>query len=89
MLEKTIQNKIVKYLTENGYYNNKAIRMSRDGFPDLLAVKNGITYFFEVKAPGGDLSALQEITIKKLNEHKNIAFVVWSYDKFVKIWERL
>ena len=89
MLESAIQSKIVKYLTAGGYYNNKAIKMSRDGFPDLLTVKNGITYFFEVKQPGGVVSPLQEITIAKLNQDKQIAFVVYSFEEFKNIFEGL
>ena len=65
MKESATQSKIVKYLTAAGFYNNKSIRMSRDGFPDLLAIKKGKTYYFEVKQPGGIISPLQEITIAK------------------------
>jgi len=89
MLEKNSQSKIIKYLTANGFYNNKSIRMSRAGLPDILTVKNGITYFFEVKQPSGIISPLQEITISKLNQHKQIAFVVYSFDQFKKTWESL
>jgi Holliday junction resolvase len=88
-LESKIQAKIIKYLTANGFYNNKSIRMSRAGLPDVLTVKSGITYFFEVKQPGGVVSPLQQITMSKLNQHKQIAFVVYSFDQFKKIWESL
>lgn len=87
--ESKIQSKIVEYLTKGGFYNNKAIRMSRDGFPDLLAVKNGITYFFEVKAPGGVVHPLQQNTIDKLNSVRKIAFIVWSFEEFKEIWLKL
>lgn len=63
--------------------------MSRAGLPDVLTVKSGITYFFEVKQPGGVVSPLQQITMSKLNQHKQIAFVVYSFDQFKKIWESL
>jgi hypothetical protein len=63
--------------------------MSRDGFPDLLTVKNGTTYFIEVKQPGGVVSPIQQITISKLNQHKQIAFVVYSFDEFKNIFEGL
>ena len=89
MKESAIQSKIIKYLTTNGFYSNKSIRMSRAGLPDILTVKNGITYFFEVKQPGGVVSPLQEITISKLNQHKQITFVVYSLKEFKKIWESL
>lgn len=87
--ESKIQSKIVEYLTKGGFYCNKSIRMSRDGFPDILAIKAGVTYYFEIKAPGGVISPLQEITIRKINEYREIAFVVYSFQEFIEIWERL
>jgi hypothetical protein len=63
--------------------------MSRGGFPDLLAVKKGITYYFEVKALDGVVSALQQNTIYMLNIDRKIAFVVYSFNEFIKIWESL
>lgn len=87
--ESKIQSKIVEYLTKSGYYCNKSIRMSRSGFPDLVAFKGSNAYYFEVKAPGGVVEPLQQNTIDKLNCCKNIAFVVWSFDEFKEIWEGL
>ena len=66
--ESKIQSKIVEYLTKGGYYCNKSIRMSRSGFPDILAVKDNITYYFEVKAPGEKVHLIQKRTIERLNE---------------------
>lgn len=87
--ESKVQSTIVDYLTKNKFYNNKSIKMSRSGLLDLITVKSGITYYFEVKATNGVVSPLQEATIKKLNEHKKIAFVVKSFQQFIQIWEGL
>lgn len=87
--ESKIQSKIVEYLTKGGFYCNKSIRMSRAGFPDLVAFKGSDAYYFEVKAPGGEISPLQQSTIDKLNSVREIAFVVWSFEGFKEIWERL
>ena len=89
MTESKTQSKIVDHLTKGGFYCNKSIRMSRAGFPDILVVKSGITYYFEVKTPGGVVSPLQQNTIDKLNSVRVIAFVVWSFEEFKEIWERL
>jgi len=89
VLESKIQSKITDYLTKNRFYSNKILSASRNGFPDVLAVKNGNVYLFEVKQPGEELKPLQEITIKKLNEHKEIAFCVQSFDQFLIIWRKL
>jgi len=87
--ESKTQSKIVEYLTKGGYYCNKSIRMSRGGFPDLVAFKSSNAYYFEVKAPGGVVEPLQQNTIDKLNEVRQIAFVVWSFEQFKEIWEGL
>lgn len=87
--ESKTQSKIVDYLTKAGFYCNKSIRMSRGGFPDLVAFKGSDAYYFEVKAPGGTVSPLQQNTIDKLNSDREIAFVVWSFEEFKEIWEKL
>lgn len=87
--ESKTQSKIVNYLTKGGYYCNKSIRMSRSGFPDLVAFKGSDVYYFEVKAQGGMVDLLQQNTIDKLNKDRKIAFVVWSFDEFKEIWESL
>lgn len=87
--ESKIQSKIVEYLTKSGYYCNKSIRMSRSGFPDLVAFKGSDAYYFEVKAPGGIVDLLQQNTIDKLNAVRKIAFVVWSFEEFKLIWLKL
>lgn len=87
--ESKIQSKIVKYLKTGNYENNKTIKMSKSGWPDLLAVKSGIVYLFEVKPPEENLEPLQRATIDKLNKDKEIAFVVRSLEQFIEIWESL
>lgn len=84
-----IQATITKWLKKNHVIYNKLMSLTFAGWPDLLIVKNGNCYFFEVKKIGGKLSRLQEIAISNLNKTKEIAFVVRSLDEFLKIWEGL
>ena len=66
MLEQKIQTKIIKKLELNGWYVVKLIKTSKNGIMDLMALRNGITMFIEVKQPNGVLSEIQKFRIKEL-----------------------
>lgn len=59
MLEKQIQNKVRKHLSDHGWIVVKIMTCSMPGWPDLQAHKNGRTIFIECKAPGKIPSPLQ------------------------------
>jgi Holliday junction resolvase len=44
----------------------KLIKCNKNGYPDLLAVKNNDTIFIEVKKPNGVLSELQKVRINEM-----------------------
>ena len=46
----------------------KLIKTNKNGIPDLMCLKDGITMFIEVKRPNGKLSELQKIRIKQLKD---------------------
>jgi Holliday junction resolvase len=70
MLESKIQAKIIKRFTDAGYLVIKLIKTSKNGIPDLMALKDGKTIFIEVKRPLlGKLSKVQEYRIKELKEY--------------------
>lgn len=70
MLESKIQAKIIKRFTDAGYLVIKLIKTSKNGIPDLMALKDGKTLFIEVKRPLlGKLSKVQEYRIKELKEY--------------------
>ena len=66
MTEAQIQNKIIKYLDSEGWLTNKLMTMSKNGWPDLIAHKDGKTIYIEVKRPNGRLSKIQEYSISNL-----------------------
>lgn len=79
MTESQIQRKILTYLKNKGF----AVKLSdrwQSGLPDILFIRDGVTYFFEVKTPKGVVSEIQKYTMKKLNEAGAIALVVRSLD---------
>lgn len=87
MLEKDIVAAILRYLkqsplcfawkTHGGMYGTA-------GIPDIIACIGGKFYAFEVKQPGGRLSRLQEVTLKKIEAAGGVAVMVTSVDEVKK-----
>ena len=70
MKEQQIQTKRIKQLEAEGYYVIKLMKTNKNGIPDLIAIPpNSDVEFFEVKAPNGKTSPLQDFRIKELTEH--------------------
>ena len=94
--ERIIQKNIQNWLKRQGWFVRKWHQgpYAGAGMPDLYALKDGHSIHIEVKAPGGKLTALQEHTIKKIQDHGGIVIVVTSVDEvkkaiqqFEKIWK--
>ena len=67
-LESKIQSRIIKRLEAQGYYVVKLILTNKNGIPDLLVLKDGRTFFVEVKRPGEKPRPLQEYRMNELRE---------------------
>lgn len=84
--EKTFENKIKKFLEEQGCWHVKyfANRMTKVGIPDILACVNSRFVAIEVKAQNGKPSELQLYHIKKIREAGGIAFILYpsGWDQF-------
>lgn len=59
MLESTIQRKTKERLEKKGWLVIKLIQTTMNGIPDLIALKNGIVIFIEIKRPGEKPTRLQ------------------------------
>ena len=77
MLESDIQTKIKKKLEADGWLVIKLIRTSMVGICDLMALRNGVVKFIEVKQTIGILSEIQKIRIKQLRE-KGFEVLIWT-----------
>jgi Holliday junction resolvase len=70
MTEQQIQSKIIKRLESQGFFVIKLIKTSKNGIPDLLALKDGKAKFIEVKKPAvGIVSEIQKYRIKELEKY--------------------
>jgi Holliday junction resolvase len=78
MTETLLVRSITKFLRERGFYVIKISDRFRSGIPDLYCVKDGVSYWFEVKCPAGKVSKLQEYEIEQLQQHGAHAAVVRS-----------
>ena len=84
-----IQSKICEHCRLNQIPYNNLVKMSVSGWPDIMIVVYGITYFFEVKYGYDKLSEIQKYRIAQLNNHKEIAFTIKSYPEFLNILSTL
>lgn len=79
MSEKSFENKIKKYLKDNGcwYIKYFANRMTKSGIPDLIACVNGYFVAIEVKASNGKPSELQLWNRKQIRDSGGICVIVY------------
>lgn len=61
------QNKVIKEYESKGYFVVKVIKLSKNGFPDLLAIKKGYpALWIECKEENDTLKPLQKYRIDEL-----------------------
>jgi hypothetical protein len=87
MKEKTITNKIKKYLKEEGHYVMKIAggRYQQPGISDLIAVSPiGRFIAIEVKAPGQEPTPLQKAFLRQIKKNNGIAIWVTSLEDVKK-----
>jgi len=59
MLEKDLQRQIISEAEKMGYYVVKILQCNKNGFPDLLLLKDGKAMCIEVKSQGKKARPLQ------------------------------
>ncbi len=75
--EAQLQNNIIKYLTREGWFCNKTIKMSKSGWPDVIAISpTGRHLWLEIKGPNGRVSEIQAWTIQQMLDRGAEAYVV-------------
>ena len=62
------QSKVIKEYKEKGYMVLNIIRLSENGFPDLMCLKDSKVVFIECKTGGDTLKPLQRYRIDQLRE---------------------
>ena len=83
MLEKDIQKLIKDYLLAKGWFCVKIHQQGKycfKGISDLIAVKDGITIFVEVKTPTGKLRPEQMSFMEQIQNHGAKYIIARSLD---------
>ena len=84
--EKNFENKIKKYLKDNGcwYVKYFANRMTKSGIPDILACVNSYFVAIEVKASNGKPSELQIYHRDEIRKAGGISIILYpeQFDDF-------
>lgn len=82
--EKTLQNKIIKYLEANKWIVIKTITLNKNGYPDIFAFKNGEAIMIEVKSDIGKATALQKYRIEQFRNEGFRAEIINNYTEFIQ-----
>lgn len=88
MLEKHIQSKIIKQLEAAGWYVIKLIQTNKNGIPDLIATRNGMVVYIEVKQPGEDPGPLQKFRHKEIRNTGTTVIVATSTNDTAHLCKR-
>ncbi len=90
MRERTVEQHLVHGLDQIGVPCEKFIPDHRRGMPDRLALlPGGRVIWIELKAPGGRLSEIQQVTHHKMEKLGQIVKVVWSIEEADKLIEEI
>ena len=82
--EASLQRKIVRELNALGWMVWKWEAPGRRGVPDLIALRNGVVFFAEVKTPIGRLSAAQTKMIRDMLRQGALVYLLRSVEDAVK-----
>jgi hypothetical protein len=66
----------------NGWFTIKLMRCNKNGVPDRIYHKNGVTFYVEFKTPIGRLSADQRIIAQELKNRQIPVFFINSVHHF-------
>lgn len=91
MREKTIENKIKKYLRDKGAYCVKyhGNQFSQVGVADLLVCYKGRFLAIEIKNETGKTSPLQDVNIELVRKAGGISFVARSVEDVSKVIDNI
>lgn len=83
MLESKIQRKITDFLEKQGFLVNKIMITTLNGWPDLIAHRDGVTVYVETKREGRDLDPVQAYRHKQLTDKGIPCFKAESVEEVI------
>jgi hypothetical protein len=82
--ESKLQSRVHKHLSKNGWLVVKNMLMSRPGWPDTTALKDGRVVWLEIK-DNKKLDSLQVYIFKMIREHGGEVYKVAKWDDFLAL----
>jgi hypothetical protein len=70
-----------------GMFSYAVVGRSRRGFPDVVVIVRGRSYFVELKTEHGRLSKLQEVCHAKIREAGGSVVVLYGWEQ-CEVWLR-
>jgi len=89
MLEKTIEKYLVSEVKQRGGITRKAHFIAHRGAPDRIVMFPEVLIWVELKAPGGKLTALQEIEHATLKAFGQLVYVCDSKESVDEVIKKL
>lgn len=89
-LESKLQADILEWLNSNGghWINLVISALRKAGEPDIIGVRRGKFYAFEIKLPGENPTRLQEQKLKKIEKNGGITMVVNSIQQIKDLFNK-
>lgn len=89
--ETAIKKEIKQYLSYKGWFHFHILQglASHKGICDIIAIKNGVTLYIEVKTPKGKLSEYQEIFKADIERSGGIYLVARSFDDVQEVADQI
>lgn len=83
--ESKLQSKIIGDLERHGWLVVKIKLCTKNGWPDLEAIRNKRTIRIEIKKPGEELEPLQELRHEQIKEHGGEVYLVDTFESYLKL----
>ena len=83
--ESKLQKRVRDSLTKRGWWVNKIILCSRNGSPDLYALKGGKSIWIEMKSKGKDLEPLQEYVHMQMKIHGGTVYKIDRWEDYLEL----
>lgn len=85
--ERDIEAKVVKWAKDRRFLTYKFVSPSQRGVPDRIFIRDGYVIFIEFKAPGKKPTALQAVTIRKMQDEDCRVYVCDSVEAAIAVLE--
>lgn len=86
MRESAIEKAVTDLAKGHGWLSFKFTSPAHRGVPDRLYIRDGITIYIEFKQKGKKPNKLQEATMKKMQQHGAMVWVIDSVDKGAELF---